>query len=411
MDGRPLVTKNSFRFIHTLENLGPAPEPNLTVLWSKHLPPDFINYCAAISIKTSALQYENDDLMRPYFGDDYGIACCVSAMRMGKDMQFFGARCNLAKLLLYALNGGRDEITGDQVGPKMAPYDDQFLDYDDVMHRFKVQMDWLASLYVNAMNAIHYMHDRYAYERLQMALHDSEVRRFMAFGIAGLSVVADSLSAIRYARVKPMKDERGIISDFKVEGTYPKYGNDDDRVDSLAAEVVKAFISRLRKHPTYRNAEPTLSVLTITSNVVYGKHTGTTPDGRKKGEPLAPGANPLHGREENGAVAACNSVAKIPYEYARDGISYTFSVAPSALGTTSTEQVNNLAALLAGFFTQGGQHININVVSLATLKEAMEHPEKYPDLTIRVSGYAVHFIKLSREQQEEIIMRTFYKSI
>jgi len=411
MDGRPLVTKNSFRFIHTLENLGPAPEPNLTVLWSKHLPPDFINYCAAISIKTSALQYENDDLMRPYFGDDYGIACCVSAMRMGKDMQFFGARCNLAKLLLYALNGGRDEITGDQVGPKMAPYDDQFLDYDDVMHRFKVQMDWLASLYVNAMNAIHYMHDRYAYERLQMALHDSEVRRFMAFGIAGLSVVADSLSAIRYARVKPMKDERGIISDFKVEGTYPKYGNDDDRVDSLAAEVVKAFISRLRKHPTYRNAEPTLSVLTITSNVVYGKHTGTTPDGRKKGEPLAPGANPLHGREENGAVAACNSVAKIPYEYARDGISYTFSVAPSALGTTSTEQVNNLAALLAGFFTQGGQHININAVSLATLKEAMEHPEKYPDLTIRVSGYAVHFIKLSREQQEEIIMRTFYKSI
>lgn len=411
MDGRHLVTKNSYRFIHTLENLGPAPEPNLTVLWSRHLPPDFIRYCAGISIKTSALQYENDDLMRPYFGDDYGIACCVSAMRIGKDMQFFGARCNLAKLLLYALNGGRDEITGDQVGPGMARCHDHYLDYEDVMHRFKVQMEWLTGLYVNAMNAIHYMHDRYAYERLEMALHDSEVRRFMAFGIAGLSVVADSLSAIRYARVKPVQDERGIISDFLVEGNYPKYGNDDDRVDRLAAEVVKVFMSKLRKHPTYRNAKPTLSVLTITSNVVYGQHTGTTPDGRKKGEPLAPGANPLHGREENGAIAACNSVAKIPYEYARDGISYTFSVAPSALGISNSEQVNNLAALLEGYFTQGGQHINVNAVSRATLQAAMEHPEKYPDLTIRVSGYAVHFVKLSREQQEEIIMRTFYKSM
>ncbi|MEQ8200259.1 MAG: formate C-acetyltransferase [Syntrophomonadaceae bacterium] len=411
MDGRPLITQNSFRFIHTLENLGPAPEPNLTVLWSRHLPPAFIRYCAGISIKTSAIQYESDDLMRPYFGDDYGIACCVSAMRIGKDMQFFGARCNLAKLLLYALNGGRDEITGDQVGPRMARCDDPYLDYEDVMHRFKVQMDWLTTLYVNAMNAIHYMHDRYAYERLEMALHDSEVRRFMAFGIAGLSVVADSLSAIRYARVKPVLDQRGIINDFIVEGKYPTYGNDDDRVDSLAVEVVKAFMGKLRKQPTYRNAEPTLSVLTITSNVVYGKHTGTTPDGRKKGLPLAPGANPLHGREENGAIAACNSVAKVPYEYARDGISYTFSVAPSALGPTETEQVNNLAALLEGYFTQGGQHINVNAVSLETLKEAMDHPEKYPDLTIRVSGYAVHFIKLSREQQEEIIMRTFYKSM
>lgn len=410
-DGRPLVTKNSFRFIHTLENLGPAPEPNLTVLWSQHLPAPFIQYCAAISIKTSAIQYENDDLMRHYYGDDYGIACCVSAMRLGKEMQFFGARCNLAKLLLYALNGGRDEMTGDQVGPKMAPCDEDYLDFAEVMHSFRVQMDWLTGLYVNAMNAIHYMHDRYAYERLEMALHDSHVHRFMAFGIAGLSVVADSLSAIKYARVKPVKDQRGIISDFVVEGDFPKYGNDDDRVDRLAVEVVKAFTSKLRKHTTYRGAEPTLSVLTITSNVVYGKHTGTTPDGRKMGAPLAPGANPLHGREENGAIAACNSVAKIPYEYARDGISYTFSIAPSALGTTDAEQVNNLAGLLAGYFGQGGQHININAVSVETLKEAMEHPEKYPDLTIRVSGYAVHFVKLSREQQEEIIMRTFYKGM
>lgn len=410
-DGRSLVTKTSFRFIHTLENLGPAPEPNLTVLWSKHLPRDFTRYCAAISIRTSAIQYENDDLMRPYFGDDYGIACCVSAMRMGKEMQFFGARCNLAKLLLYALNGGRDEMTGDQVGPKGAVWEEDYLDFDQVMHRFRVQMDWLTSLYVNAMNAIHYMHDRYAYERLEMALHDSNVKRFMAFGIAGLSVVADSLSAIKYAQVKAVKDQRGIISNFSVEGDYPQYGNDDDRVDDLAVEVVKTFMAELGNHPTYRNAEPTLSVLTITSNVVYGQHTGTTPDGRQKGEPLAPGANPLHGREEKGAIAACNSVAKIPYEHARDGISYTFSVAPSALGTTDDEQIDNLAALLEGYFGQGGQHININAVSRETLKDAMEHPEKYPDLTIRVSGYAVHFIKLSREQQEEIIMRTFYKGV
>ena len=411
IDGRSLVTKTSFRFLHTLENLGPAPEPNMTVLWSQHLPAPFMHYCASISIKTSSIQYENDDLMRPYYGDDYGIACCVSAMKMGQEMQFFGARCNLAKLLLYALNGGRDEITGQQVGLEMPVYPDEYLNYEEVLRRLRMQMDWLGSLYVNTMNAIHYMHDRYAYEKIEMALHDSHIHRYMAFGIAGLSVVADSLSAIKYGQVKGIKDERGIITDFIVNGDFPKFGNDDDRVDSLAVDVVKTFTHMLKKYPTYKNAQHTLSVLTITSNVVYGKHTGTTPDGRKRGEPLAPGANPLHGREEYGAIAACNSVAKIPYEYARDGISYTFSITPSALGTTLKEQVSNLTALLAGYFMQGGQHINVNAVSLETLQEAMEHPEKYPDLTIRVSGYAVHFIKLSREQQEEIIMRTFYKSL
>ena len=411
IDGRSLVTKTSFRFLHTLANLGPAPEPNMTVLWSQHLPAPFMHYCASVSIKTSSLQYENDDLMRPYCGDDYGIACCVSAMKMGQEMQFFGARCNLAKLLLYALNGGRDEITGGQVGLEMPVYPDEYLNYEEVLRRLQMQMDWLSSLYVNTMNAIHYMHDRYAYEKIEMALHDSHIHRYMAFGIAGLSVVADSLSAIKYGQVKGIKDERGIITDFMVNGSFPKFGNDDDRVDSLAVDVVKTFTRMLQKYPTYKNAQHTLSVLTITSNVVYGKHTGTTPDGRKRGQPLAPGANPLHGREEFGAIAACNSVAKIPYEYARDGISYTFSVTPSALGTTLEEQVSNLTALLAGYFMQGGQHINVNAVSLETLQEAMEHPEKYPDLTIRVSGYAVHFIKLSREQQEEIIMRTFYKSL
>ncbi len=411
IDGRPMVSKTSFRFLHTLENLGPAPEPNITVLWSSNLPTPFKYYCADMSIKTSAIQYENDDLMRQYFGDDYGIACCVSAMRMGKEMQFFGARCNLAKLLLYALNGGRDEITGDQVGLEMPIYQDEYLIFDEVMRRVHIQMDWLSSLYVNTMNAIHYMHDRYAYEKIEMALHDSSLNRYMAFGIAGLSVVADSLSAIKYARVQAVKNDRGIINDFVVSGDFPKFGNDDDRVDLLAVDIVRSFTSKLRKYPTYKNARHTLSVLTITSNVVYGKHTGTTPDGRKRGEPLAPGANPLHGREENGAIAACNSVAKIPYEYAMDGISYTFSVAPSALGTTASEQLHNLTALLDGYFAQEGQHININAVSLDTLKEAMDHPEKYPDLTIRVSGYAVHFIKLSREQQEEIIMRTFYKRL
>jgi formate acetyltransferase 1 len=411
VDGRHLVTRTSYRFLHTLTNLGPAPEPNMTVLWSKRLPRFFQHFCAELSIKTSAIQYENDDLMRPYYGDDYGIACCVSAMRMGKEMQFFGARCNLAKLLLYALNGGKDEITGDQIGLEMPVYSEEILDFAEVTRRFRLQMDWLSSLYMNTMNAIHFMHDRYAYEKIEMALHNTDVHRYMAFGIAGLSVVADSLSAIKFARVKAIKDARGIITDFEVTGNFPKYGNDDDRVDAIAVETVKTFTRKLRKYPAYKNAEPTLSVLTITSNVVYGKHTGTTPDGRKRGEPLAPGANPLHGREENGAIAACNSVAKIPYEYARDGISYTFSIAPAALGTTSEEQIGNLSALLEGYFTQEGQHININVVRLQTLKEAMEHPEKYPDLTIRVSGYAVHFIKLNREQQEEIIMRTFYKGM
>jgi formate C-acetyltransferase len=409
VDGRHLVTKNSYRILHTLQNLGPAPEPNMTVLWSKNLPSPFIDFCSRLSIKTSSIQYENDDLMRPLYGDDYAIACCVSAMRLGKESQLFGARCNLAKLLLYAINGGIDEMTGDQVGREMPVYKGEYLDFDQVMHRLKIQMNWLAELYVNTMNIIHYMHDRYAPENLQMAMHDSDVHYFMAFGIAGLSVAADSLSAIKYARVKTVRDERGIIRDFIIEGEYPRYGNDDDRVDELVVELVRMFIKYLKKYPAYKNAEHTLSVLTITSNVMYGKHTGTTPDGRKLGEPLAPGANPLHGREEKGALAACNSVAKIPYKYARDGISFTFSIVPESLGKSETEQVNNLRGLLQGYFTKGGHHMNVNVIHPDVLKEAMEHPEKYPDLTIRVSGYAVHFIKLSREQQEEVIARTFYR--
>jgi formate C-acetyltransferase len=411
VDGRHLVTKNSYRILHTLQNLGPAPEPNMTILWSKNLPSPFISFCSRLSIKTSSIQYENDDLMRPLYGDDYGIACCVSAMRLGKESQLFGARCNLAKLLLYAINGGIDEMTGDQVGREMPVYEGEYLDFDQVMHRLKIQMDWLAELYVNTMNIIHYMHDRYAPENLQMAMHDSDVHYFMAFGIAGLSVAADSLSAIKYARVKTVRNERGIIRDFVIEGEYPRYGNDDDRVDELVVELVRMFIKYLKKYPAYRNAEHTLSVLTITSNVMYGKHTGTTPDGRKHGEALAPGANPLHGREENGALAACNSVAKIPYDYARDGISFTFSIVPDSLGKSKVEQVNNLRGLLYGYFTKGGHHMNVNVIHPEVLKEAMEHPEKYPDLTIRVSGYAVHFIKLSREQQEEVIARTFYRRI
>jgi len=408
-DGRHLVTKNSFRILHTLNNLGPAPEPNMTILWSRNLPENFMKFCAELSINTCALQYENDDIMRDIYGDDYAIACCVSAMRVGKEMQFFGARCNLAKLLLYALNGGKDEITGQQVGKEIPACNDEYLEFDDVMKRLKIQMEWLAELYVNTMNIIHYMHDHYAYESLEMALHDTKVHRFMAFGIAGLSVAADSLSAIKYSRVKPVKDERNIVVDFIREGDFPKFGNDDDRVDCIAAELVRTFIRQLRKHPTYRHAEHTLSILTITSNVMYGKHTGTTPDGRKLGEPLAPGANPLHGREENGAIAACNSVAKIPYNYARDGISFTFSTVPSALGPTQEDRITNLLALLRGYFIQDAHQMNVNVVNIETLKEAMDHPEKYPDLTIRVSGYAVHFIKLNREQQEEVIMRTFYK--
>ncbi len=409
VDGRHLVTKNSYRILHTLQNLGPAPEPNMTILWSKNLPAPFINFCSRLSIKTSSIQYENDDLMRPLYGDDYAIACCVSAMRLGKESQLFGARCNLAKLLLYAINGGIDEMTGDQVGREMPVYEGDYLEFDQVMHRLKIQMDWLAELYVNTMNIIHYMHDRYAPENLQMAMHDSDVHYFMAFGIAGLSVAADSLSAIKYAQVKAVRDERGIIRNFVIEGEYPRYGNDDDRVDELVVELVRMFIKYLKKYPAYRNAEHTLSVLTITSNVMYGKHTGTTPDGRKLGEPLAPGANPLHGREEKGALAACNSVAKIPYKYARDGISYTFSIVPDSLGKSEAEQVNNLRGLLEGYFTKGGHHMNVNVIHPDVLKEAMEHPEQYPDLTIRVSGYAVHFIKLSREQQEEVIARTFYR--
>ncbi len=408
VDGRHLVTKSSYRILHTLQNLGPAPEPNMTILWSKNLPSPFIDFCSRLSIKTSSIQYENDDLMRPLYGDDYAIACCVSAMRLGKESQLFGARCNLAKLLLYAINGGIDEMTGDQVGREMPVYEGDYLEFDQVMHRLKIQMDWLAELYVNTMNIIHYMHDRYAPENLQMAMHDSDVHYFMAFGIAGLSVATDSLSAIKYARVKTVRDERGIIHDFVIEGEYPRYGNDNDRVDELVVELVRMFIKYLKKYPAYRNAEHTLSVLTITSNVMYGKHTGTTPDGRKLGEPLAPGANPLHGREEKGALAACNSVAKIPYKYARDGISYTFSIVPDSLGKSEAEQVNNLRGLLQGYFTKGGHHMNVNVIHPDVLKEAMEHPEKYPDLTIRVSGYAVHFIKLSREQQEEVIARTFY---
>lgn len=409
IDGRPLVTKNSFRFLNTLNNLGPAPEPNMTVLWSEHLPRPFMEFCATLSINTNAIQYESDDLMREYYGDDYGIACCVSAMRMGKETQFFGARCNLAKLLLYALNGGKDEITGDQVGLEMPIYDKPHLEYEEVWRRLRMQMNWLTSLYVNTMNVIHYMHDKYAYESMLMALHDSSVGHYMAFGIAGLSVVADSLSAIKYSRVAVIKDERGLITGFETEGEFPKFGNDDDRVDMIAIDVVKTFTRKLKKHPTYKNAVHTLSILTITSNVMYGKHTGSTPDGRELGEPLAPGANPLHGREEHGALAACNSLAKIPYHYARDGISYTFSAVPGALGKTKEEQINNLVAVLSGYFKQEAHHINVNVVSLETLKEAMDHPEKYPDLTIRVSGYAVHFTKLSRELQEEIIARTFYQ--
>lgn len=408
-DGRHLVTKSSYRFLQTLRNLGPAPEPNMTVLWSCSLPRNFLNFCAELSISTCALQYENDDLMRDFYGDDYGIACCVSAMRMGKETQLFGARCNLAKLLLYAINGGKDEMTGQQVGVEMPALDQDPLNYDEVMRRFKIQMEWLAELYVNTMNVIHYMHDKYAYEYMQTALHNTFLKNFMSFGIAGLSVVADSLSAIKFARVKPVKDERGIAGDFEVEGEFPKFGNDDDRVDLIAVELIHTFIHQLKRHPAYRNAEHALSILTITSNVMYGKHTGTTPDGRKGGEPLAPGANPLHGREEKGAIAACNSVAKLPYEDARDGISFTFSIVPEALGKSEEEQVNNLLALLEGYFVQDAHHMNVNVLNVETLKEAMEHPEKYPDLTIRVSGYAVHFTKLNREQQEEIITRTFYR--
>jgi len=411
LDGRTLVTKTSFRMLNTLFNLGPAPEPNLTVLWSVHLPEPFKKFCAKVSIHTSSIQYESDDIMRHHWGDDYGIACCVSAMRIGKQMQFFGARCNLAKALLYAINGGRDEMTGVQVAPKFAPVDTEFLDYDDVMERFDMVLDWVARLYMNTLNIIHYMHDKYAYERLQMALHDREVFRTMACGIAGLSVVADSLSAIKYARVRPIRNEDNLVVDYEVEGDYPKFGNNDDRVDSIATQLVKTFMDKLRRQRTYRNSTPTLSILTITSNVVYGEKTGNTPDGRKKGEPLAPGANPMHGRDMNGALAVLSSIAKLPYEYAQDGISYTFSIMPKALGREENTRINNLAALLDGYFKQGGHHINVNVFERETLLDAMEHPEKYPQLTIRVSGYAVNFIKLTRAQQLDVINRTIHDKI
>ncbi|PFJ11559.1 formate acetyltransferase [Bacillus cereus] len=411
LDGRPLVTKNSFRFLHTLDNLGPAPEPNLTVLWSKQLPQKFKNYCAKMSIKTSAIQYENDDIMRPEYGDDYGIACCVSAMRIGKQMQFFGARANLAKALLYAINGGKDEKSKAQVGPEYAPITSEVLDYKEVMHKFDMTMEWLASLYLNTLNVIHYMHDKYSYERIEMALHDTNALRTMATGIAGLSVVADSLSAIKYAKVKPIRDENGIAVDFEIEGDFPKYGNNDDRVDEIAVNLVKTFMNKLRKHKTYRNSVHTMSILTITSNVVYGKKTGNTPDGRRTGEPFAPGANPMHGRDTKGALASLLSVAKLPYEDAQDGISNTFSIIPKALGKEDDVQVRNLVSMLDGYAVKEGHHLNINVFNRETLMDAMEHPEKYPQLTIRVSGYAVNFIKLTREQQIDVINRTMHESM
>lgn len=410
-DGRPLVTKNSFRILHTLYNLGPAPEPNLTVLWSTQLPQGFKDYCAKVSIQTSSIQYENDDIMRPIYGDDYGIACCVSAMRIGKQMQFFGARANLAKALLYAINGGVDEKLGTQVGPVLEPLTGEYLQYEEVMERFDKMMDWLAELYINTLNVIHYMHDKYAYERIEMALHDRHILRTMACGIAGLSVAADSLSAMKYAKVKAVRNEQGIAVDFVTEGEYPTFGNSDDRVDELAVGLVKTFMEKLRRYPTYRDALTTQSVLTITSNVVYGKKTGTTPDGRKAGQPFAPGANPMHGRDKKGALASFTSLAKLPYEESLDGISYTFSIVPSAMGPTIKEQVSNLVALLDGYSVQGGHHVNVNVFAREQLLDAMEHPEKYPQLTIRVSGYAVNFIKLTREQQLDVINRTFHEKL
>ena len=410
-DGRHMVTKNSYRFLHTLFNLGPAPEPNLTILWSVKLPEAFKLYCARVSMVTSAIQYENDDIMRPEFSDDYSISCCVSAMKTGKDMQFFGARCNLPKLLLLALNGGRDEISGDQVAPETEPYMEEYLDFRKVMTRFRHYQKWLAKLYVNTMNVIHYMHDKYAYERLMMALHDTTVERLMAFGIAGLSVLVDSLSAIKYTYVKALRDDRGLITGFEIQGDYPQFGNDDERVDSLAVEAVKSFYNDLKRNSAYRNAKHTLSILTITSNVVYGRKTGATPDGRKAGEPFAPGANPMHGRDKMGALAALNSVARIPYEYCRDGVSLTLTLVPKSLGRETSIRLKNLAALLDGYFAQGGQHININVLERVALEQAMNDPYNYPQLTIRVSGYAVNFIRLSRKQQEEVIARTFHNAM
>lgn len=412
INGRPLVTKNSFRYLHTLTNLGTAPEPNMTVLWSRDLPEEFKKYCAKMSIQTDSIQYENDDVMRPLYGDDYAISCCVSAMRVGKQMQFFGARANLAKSLLMALNAGVDELQKVPVVPGIEPLKNEVLDFDEVWDRYKKVLDYVAELYVDTINIIHYMHDKYAYEASQMALHDGNVERLTAFGMAGISVVADSLSAIKFAKVTPVRDENGVTVDFNVEGDFPKYGNDDDRVDELAVEVATYFSNALKKHPIYRNAKHTLSALTITSNVMYGNKTGTTPDGRKHGEPLAPGANPMHGRDENGALASLNSVAKIPYRnVCQDGVSNTFSIVPDALGKDEAQRIENLIHILDGYFYQGAHHLNVNVMNREILLDAMEHPEKYPTLTIRVSGYAVNFNRLSKDQQREVIMRTFHEAV
>ena len=408
-DGRHLVTKSSYRILNTLYTLNPSPEPNLTVLWSAELPMAFKKFCAKVSMDTDSIQYENDDLMRPIYGDDYAIACCVSAMKIGQQMQYFGARCNMPKVLLLAMNGGVDFKSGLKIGPQMAPLTPGVMDYETVMQRFTIYHDWLCKLYVNTMNVIHYMHDKYAYEKIQMALHDTEVERFMAFGMAGLSVMADSFSAIKYGQVLPFYNEEGLITDFRTKGEFPVFGNNDDRVDLMAADLTSNFMSELRKYPTYRNAEPTLSILTITSNVVYGKKTGATPDGRKAGEPFAPGANPMHNRDTMGALASLGSVAKIPYDSCRDGISCTFSISPQALGKGEENKKNNLVSILEGYFKEKAHHLNVNVVNREKLVDAMEHPEKYPNLTIRVSGYAVNFNRLSKEQQKEVISRTFHE--